>query len=40
MNCAPESGLIAFPHIPFEQAIDKAAAECGKLINTKGWYTT
>ncbi|MBX3372599.1 MAG: hypothetical protein KF817_02085 [Phycisphaeraceae bacterium] len=40
LNCTPESGLTAFPHIPFEQAIEKASAECGKTINTKGWYTT
>jgi len=36
----PPSGLTAFPHVPFEQAIAKASAECGKTINTKGWYTT
>ena len=40
LNCTEDSGLTAFPHIPFEQAIEKASAECGKAINTKGWYTT
>jgi len=38
-NCTPESGLTAFAHMPYEQAIEKAAAECGKHVNTKGWYT-
>lgn len=38
-NCTPDSGLKAFEHMPFEQAIEKAAAECGKTVNTKGWYS-
>lgn len=37
-NCTPESGLVAFEHMPYEQAIEKAAAECSKPVDTKGWY--
>jgi hypothetical protein len=40
LNCTEGSGLTAFPHIPFAEAVEKAAAECGKPVNTKGWYTT
>ena len=39
LNCTPDSGLTAFEHMPYEQAIEKASAECSKAINTKGWYT-
>jgi len=38
-NCTPDSGLTAFPHLPFEQAVAKASAECGKAVGTRGWYT-
>lgn len=40
MNCTEGSGLTAFPHIPFADAVERASAECGKPVNTKGWYTT
>ena len=39
LNCTPASGLTAFDHLPFEEAIRKASAECGKQVNTKGWYS-
>lgn len=39
-NCIKDSGLTAFPHMPYERAIEKASAECGKPVNTKGWYTS
>ena len=39
LNCTPGSGLTAFGHMPYEQAIEKASAECGKQVDTKGWYT-
>lgn len=39
LNCTPDSGLTAFPHLPFDDAVAKASAECGKPVNTKGWYT-
>jgi hypothetical protein len=38
-NCTPGSGLTAFEHMPYEQAVEKASAECGKPVDTKGWYT-
>ena len=39
LNCTPDSGLTAFKHLPFEDAVRKASAECGKPVNTKGWYS-
>ena len=39
VNCTPESGLTAFEHMPFDDAVRKASAECGKHVNTKGWYS-
>lgn len=39
MNCTPGSGLTAFEHIDFDDAVAKASAECGKPVDTKGWYT-
>ena len=39
LNCTPDSGLTAFDHLPFEEAIRKASAECGKQVDTKGWYS-
>ena len=38
-NGTPESGLTAFERLPYEQAIEKASAECGKPITTRGWYS-
>ncbi len=41
-NCTPDPdacGLKAFRHMPFEDAVEKAAAECGKPVSTRGWYT-
>lgn len=40
LNCTPGSGLTAFEHVGFEQAVERASAECGTLRDTKGWYTT
>lgn len=37
-NCTPDSGLKAFPHYPFEKAVDYARAECGKAVDTAGWH--
>jgi len=37
-NCTPSSGLTAFPHYPFEKAVEYARAECGKAVDTVGWY--
>jgi hypothetical protein len=39
LNCTPDSGLTAFEHLAFDDAVAKASAECGKKVNTKGWYT-
>lgn len=42
LNCTSDPrncGLTAFEHVPYEQAIEKAAAECGKAVDTKGWYS-
>ena len=41
INCTPnprKCGLTAFEFMPFEEAIQKASAECSKQVNTKGWY--
>ncbi|RMH50629.1 MAG: hypothetical protein D6685_17945 [Bacteroidetes bacterium] len=38
-NCTPGSGLTAFAHMPYERAVEKAGAECGKPVDTKGWYS-
>lgn len=40
INCTPGSGLTAFDHVPFEQAVDRASAECCTHRDTKGWYIT
>lgn len=39
-NCTPDSGLRAFPYYPFDKAVAYARAECGKTIDTVGWYDT
>jgi hypothetical protein len=43
-NCNPESGLNAFDHVPFDQAIDDVLTEFGcidiKAERTKGLYDT
>ena len=38
-NCTPDSGLTAFDFMPYEQAVEAAAKECSKPVNTQGWYT-
>ncbi|MCI0364952.1 MAG: hypothetical protein L0219_13825 [Phycisphaerales bacterium] len=40
LNCTPGSGLTAFEQLPFEQAVERASAECCTHRDTKGWYTT
>lgn len=40
LNCTEDSGLTAFPYMPFAEAVEKASAECDRPINTKGWYTS
>jgi hypothetical protein len=37
-NCTPNSGLKAFPKMDFQEAVDKTAAECEKVVSTEGWY--
>jgi len=39
-NCTADSGLKAFEHMPYEKAVERAASECAKPVDTKGWYTT
>ena len=39
VNCTPGSGLTAFEHIPYDQAVERAAAECSKPVSTRGWYS-
>jgi len=38
-NCTPGSGLTAFPHLSFDEAVERAGAECSKPIRTEGWYS-
>jgi len=40
VNCTEGSGLTAFPHMPFAEAVARAGAECGKPVDTKGWYSS
>ena len=37
-NCCAESGLTAFPKIAFDEAVERASAECSKPVPTDGWY--
>jgi hypothetical protein len=37
-NCTEGSGLTAFPHMPYEQAVERAAAEAGAGVPSAGWY--
>jgi hypothetical protein len=37
-NCTPGSGLTAFEHVPYEMAVERAAAACDRKIDTRGWY--
>ena len=38
LNTTPGSGLKAFDHIDYGEAVGRAAAECGKEFTTEGWY--
>ena len=38
LNATPESALDAFDRIDFAEAVARAGSECGKPINTAGWY--
>ncbi len=37
-NCTPASGLTAFPHVPYEEAVAEACAIMPKTIDTAGMY--
>jgi hypothetical protein len=37
-NCCEESGLTAFPKLRFDEAVERASAECSKPVPTDGWY--
>lgn len=37
-NCTPDSGLTAFPHVPYEQAIAEASRRVPLKIDTEGMY--
>ncbi len=37
-NCYKDSGLKAFPYMPYENAVNKASKTCGKIIDSYGWY--
>lgn len=37
-NCTPDSGLTAFPYVPYEDAIVDACARMPEKINTAGMY--
>lgn len=38
-NCTPGSGLTAFERMDFDEAVERASAECAKPVSTEGWYT-
>ena len=38
VNCSPGSALDVFDRMDFAGAVAKAGAECGKPVNTQGWY--
>lgn len=37
-NCTPDSGLTAFPHLDFDDAIERATAEMPARVETAGMY--
>lgn len=37
-NATPNSGLTAFPSMEWNRAVNEAAAECRKQVDTEGWY--
>ena len=37
-NCTKDSGLTAFPYVPFEEAVEGCTQACEKEVQTKGWY--
>ena len=37
-NCTDGSGLTAFPHLPFTEAVRRATAESAEAVPTAGWY--
>jgi len=38
INCSPGSELSVFERMAFADAVEAAGAECGKALNTAGWY--
>lgn len=38
-NCTAKSGLVAFPHLNFAEAIHRACAAIPRTLDTCGWYT-
>jgi hypothetical protein len=38
VNCSPGSELQVFERMEFADAVAAASAECGKPVNTQGWY--
>jgi len=38
INCSPGSELAVFERMEFADAVAAASAECGKPVNTQGWY--
>jgi len=38
INCSPGSELSVFERMEFADAVEAAGAECGKAMNTAGWY--
>jgi hypothetical protein len=38
VNCSPDSDLAVFDRMQFADAVKAASAECGKAVNTQGWY--
>lgn len=37
-NCTKDSGLITFPHVPLQDAVEGCTHACEKEVQTKGWY--
>jgi hypothetical protein len=38
LNATPDSSLLAFDRIDYDEAVERASAECGKPFTTEGWY--
>lgn len=38
LNATPDSALDTFDRIGFGEAVARAGSECGKPVNTQGWY--